>query len=151
MLVFQDTESPSTVGAITKGVETWLPKWQIDDYTGASFEWAMNEPFLRVPIVNLTITIGRYISLFISGTIAAIALQGNIPSWILPTHVGLCIGFAFAFVRIMKKPPKLEMAIGDLFEDNVAVMSNLEHINSVITDPTKTDSEGDTLYNIRDA
>jgi len=33
MLVFQDTDSQSTVGAVTKGVETWLPKWKMDDYT----------------------------------------------------------------------------------------------------------------------
>lgn len=33
MLVFQDTSSPSTVGAVTKGIETWLPKWTLDEYT----------------------------------------------------------------------------------------------------------------------
>lgn len=144
MLVFQDTESPSTVGSITKGLETWLPKWRIDDYTGASFEWAMNEPFIRVPIVNFTTTIGRYISLFISGTFAAIALQGKIPSWALPTHVGFCIGFAVTFVRIMKKPQRLAMPIGDLLDDSVAI-SNVEQVNSGMTDTRRTDSEGNSI------
>lgn len=122
MLVFQDTESPSSVGAVTKGIETWLPKWRMDDYTGVSFEWAMNEPFLRIPFLPVTVTIGRYISSFVLGTVAGILLIGKIPSWILPTHIGFCIGFAFAFVRIMKRPQGVAVDIDySLMNDTDAV------------------------------
>jgi GR25 family glycosyltransferase involved in LPS biosynthesis len=113
MLVFQDAESPSSVGAVTKGLETWLPKWRMDEYTGVSFEWAMNEPFFRIPFLHVTVTIGRYMTQLLLGTVAEIMLMGKIPRWILPTHVGLCIGFAFAFTRIMKRPQGAVVNVDD--------------------------------------
>jgi GR25 family glycosyltransferase involved in LPS biosynthesis len=107
MLVFQDTESPSTVGAVTRGLETYLPKWKMDEYTNASFEWAMNEPFLKIPFVNVILSIGRFVSLFLVGIMACVALSGKIPDWILPAHIGLSLGFAVTFARIMKRPVAL--------------------------------------------
>eukprot|EP00545_Synedropsis_sp_CCMP1620_P009539 CAMPEP_0119013464 /NCGR_PEP_ID=MMETSP1176-20130426/8463_1 /TAXON_ID=265551 /ORGANISM="Synedropsis recta cf, Strain CCMP1620" /LENGTH=384 /DNA_ID=CAMNT_0006966555 /DNA_START=20 /DNA_END=1174 /DNA_ORIENTATION=+ len=124
MLVFQDTESPSTVGAVTKGVETRLPKWKMDEYTGASFEWAMNEPFLKIPMLNVVLSIGRYISLFLVGVITAILLNGQIPGWVLPSHVVLSIGFAVTFARYMKRPQALA-AGEDLIEATTAVMADV--------------------------
>lgn len=120
MLVFQDTESPSTVGAVTKGLETYLPKWKMDEYTGASFEWAMNEPFLKLPYVNIILSIGRFISLFLGGVIAAVLLTGKIPDWVLPAHVVLTLGFAVTFARIMKRPVALAAPPGDLLESTAA-------------------------------
>lgn len=111
MLAFQDAESPSSLGAVTKGVETWLPKWKMDEYTEVRFDWAMNEPFLRIPFLNVTVTIGRYITSFALGVVAGILLMGKIPGWILPTHIGLGIGFAVAFTRIMKRPQGI--VVGD--------------------------------------
>jgi GR25 family glycosyltransferase involved in LPS biosynthesis len=135
MLVFQDTESPSTVGAVTTGIETWLPKWKMDDYTGASFEWAMNEPFLRVPILGITMSIGRYISLLSVGTIAGLLLRGKTPAWILPAHVGAFVGFAVAFVRIMKIPEGILDGGGELLEATAAVVNSqqMSHIIPVAT------------------
>jgi hypothetical protein len=132
MLVFQDMESTSTVGSITKGLETWLPKWRIDDYTGASFEWAMNEPFIRrtnCELYNYNWSIHQLVHqsdvLF-----AAIALQGKIPTWVLPTHVGFCIALQFHSSYTEWKKPQI---------------SNVEQVNSVMTDTRRTDSEGNSI------
>jgi hypothetical protein len=71
LLAFQD-DSPSTVGAITSDIETWIPSSiRLDNYTNMSLEWVWNEPILRIPIVNFIVTQGRYLMFGVIGTIVS--------------------------------------------------------------------------------
>lgn len=48
LLVFQDS-SPSTVGAIASGPETWIPSSiKMEDYTKMKLEWVWNEVSLEL-------------------------------------------------------------------------------------------------------
>ena len=106
MLVFQDSTTPSTLGGKTRGWETWIPRdIVVDDYTKMSLEWVFNEPFLRLPWLNIVITNGRYVVLGILGSIVgAFQLILNKRPWVLPVHLIAFVYFAFGFTRYMSRP-----------------------------------------------
>jgi GR25 family glycosyltransferase involved in LPS biosynthesis len=86
LLAFQD-DSPSTVGAITSGIETWIPSSiRLDNYTNMSLEWVWNEPILRIPIVKFIVTQGRYLLFGVIGIIVSSLLFESHP-WLLPAHL----------------------------------------------------------------
>ena len=102
MLAHQAMEAPSTIGAITGGLEAWLPKFKVDEYTGVTFEWAFNEPCIRVPGLGVVLTIGRCLSIGLVGVALGLALIQRLP-WVLPLHVAICSAM-FVFLRIMITP-----------------------------------------------
>jgi GR25 family glycosyltransferase involved in LPS biosynthesis len=103
LLVYQDS-SPSTVGAITSGPETWIPSSiKMDDYTKMSLEWVWNEAIIRIPWVNVIITQGRYMLMGILGTAIGIWQFGNHP-WILPAYVSVYLTFIVSFNRLINRP-----------------------------------------------
>jgi GR25 family glycosyltransferase involved in LPS biosynthesis len=92
MLVYQGMEAQSTIGAVTKGLETKLPRIVVDDYTGIRFEWVFNAPVLQLGPILLTM--GRSVIYILGGYIVAWLLRDRIP-WLLPLHSGI---FAILFV-----------------------------------------------------
>lgn len=102
MIAHQAFEAPSTIGAVTNGFETHLPNWVLDKYTGATFQWAFNEPVIRVPCADSILSVGRALSLGLVGLVAGVALRKQAP-WLLPAHLTAILAM-FVFVRIMVMP-----------------------------------------------
>jgi GR25 family glycosyltransferase involved in LPS biosynthesis len=103
LLVYQDS-SPSTVGAITSGIETWIPSSiKMDNYTQMSLEWVWNEPVIRIPVFDVVITQGRYLIYGILGSILGVHQLGKRP-WILPAHVAVYVTFMATFNRLISRP-----------------------------------------------
>lgn len=102
MLAHQAMATPSTIGAITTGIENWLPKFKIDEYTGVTFEWAFNEPCIRLPGCGIVLTIGRCLSLGMIGFALGIAFLEQAP-WLLPSHATICV-LLFCLLRSMVSP-----------------------------------------------
>jgi len=92
MLAHQNnTGSPSTIGAVTGGIETRLPKLVLDDYTGLVFEWIYNAPVLSLGPVLLTM--GRSVVFIVGGFLFAALVYDRYP-WIMVLHT---IVFAILF------------------------------------------------------
>lgn len=92
MLCHQNMGSVSTIGAITKGLETRLPKIVVDEYTGIVLEWIYNAPVLQLGPILLTM--GRSVTYILGGYLVAALLYEKHP-WILVAH---SIVFAILFV-----------------------------------------------------
>ena len=105
LLVYQDS-SPSTVGAITSGIETWIPSHiKMDDYTHMSLEWVWNEAVIRIPVINVLITQGRYLLIGIFGSLWGLFQWKNQHrSNFLSTFLSVYFGFIFAFNRLINRP-----------------------------------------------
>ncbi|CAJ1969674.1 unnamed protein product [Cylindrotheca closterium] len=103
LLVYQDS-SPSTVGAITSGPETWIPSSiQMDDYTKMRLEWVWNEAVIRIPAINLIITQGRYLLIGIFGSIFGAFRHKKAPKF-LPKFLSMYFIFIVSFNRIINRP-----------------------------------------------
>lgn len=103
LLVYQDS-SPSTVGAITSGPETWIPSSiQLDDYTGMRLEWVWNEAVIRIPGINIIITQGRYLLMGIFGTLFGVIRRKKAPRFI-PKFVSIYVIFIVGFNRLINRP-----------------------------------------------
>ena len=83
MLANQSMSVPSTIGAVTEGLETRLPKFVLDRYTGITFEWAFNAPVLRFG--SFVLTMGRSI-LYIFGIYILCLVFKSQLRWLLPLH-----------------------------------------------------------------
>ena len=106
LLVYQDT-SPSTVGAITSGIETYIPDSIImDDYTKMTLKWVWNEAVIRIPILDVIITQGRYLLFGITGSIIGLyqllKSNGN-PTFLLTFNI-CYFSFIFMFNRLINRP-----------------------------------------------
>ena len=99
-LARQAMQSPSTIGAVTKGVETRIPKFEIDKYTGITLEWSFNAPVLRFG--NFVLTIGRSILFIVGGFVVSIFLKRSIPC-LLPLHTAIFI-ILFILTKMTTKP-----------------------------------------------
>ena len=91
-LARQGMEAQSTIGAVTSGVETRLPRLILDEYTGVRFEWVFNAPVIRLGPILLTM--GRSVSYIVGGYILGILFQRQLP-WFLTVH---SIIFAILFI-----------------------------------------------------
>ena len=96
--------SPSTIGAVTKGVETRIPQMTIDKYTNITLEWALNEPLIIVPGLNALVPIGRSLIWAVGGIILGVALvaKGTL-TWFLLSHISL-IGLVLWLLRALHEP-----------------------------------------------
>ena len=92
MLAHQNMGSVSTIGAVTKGLETKLPSLVLDNYTGIVLEWVYNAPVLQLG--PFLLTMGRSVTYIMGGYIVAALLYDKHP-WILVVHT---IIFAILFV-----------------------------------------------------
>ena len=100
MLAHQSMDTPSTIGAVTSGIETWLPKIKLCKHTGITLEWVWNEPVLRLG--NIVMTYGRSFLFIIGGFGLSIALFQKLP-WLLPVQTSLFI-VLFTIMKRMTKP-----------------------------------------------
>lgn len=104
LLAYQDYSCVSTVGSITSGIETLIPKHiQMDDYTKMPLVWVWNEPVIRIPLLDVIITQGRYLIFGMVGTIFGL-LQWNARPWILPSHLAFYVTFMVTFNRLINRP-----------------------------------------------
>uniref|UniRef100_A0A7S1BYR8 Uncharacterized protein n=1 Tax=Corethron hystrix TaxID=216773 RepID=A0A7S1BYR8_9STRA len=104
LLAYQDSSCVSTVGSITSGLETLIPKnILMDDYTKMPLVWVWNEPVIRIPFFDVIVTQGRYLIFGIVGTVIGL-LQWNIRSWILPSHLAFYVLFMLTFNRLINRP-----------------------------------------------
>jgi GR25 family glycosyltransferase involved in LPS biosynthesis len=104
LLAYQDYSCISTVGSITSGIETMIPtKIKMDDYTKMPLVWVWNEPVIRIPLLNVVITQGRYLIFGIIGTLVGL-LQRNVRPWILPAHCAFYVTFMVTFNRLINRP-----------------------------------------------
>lgn len=99
MLAHQDMRSQSTIGAITRGVETRLPRIVVDEYTGIILEWVFNAPVVRLG--PFLLTMGRSVSYIVGGYIFGILFHDKIP-WFLKIHT-----FIFAILFVVTKATTL--------------------------------------------
>ena len=108
MLAYQGFEEPSTIGSITDGWEESLPNWVVDEYTHVTFKWAFNEPVIRIPGLNVLLSVGRALSSigigFIAGSILTVLGKAK---WFLPLHC-TSIAVVFIFLRLMNMPQPLK-------------------------------------------
>jgi GR25 family glycosyltransferase involved in LPS biosynthesis len=88
MLANQSMANPSTIGAVTSGLETFIPKLQIDEYTGITLEWSFNAPVLRFG--DFVLTMGRSIVEIGGGFLLAILCREQFP-WMLPLQTAMFI------------------------------------------------------------
>lgn len=104
LLAYQDMSSPSTIGAVTKGVETRIPQMTIDKYTNITLEWALNEPLIILPGFNALVTIGRSLIWAVGGIILGVALvvRGALTCFLL-NHISL-IGLVMWLLRALHEP-----------------------------------------------
>eukprot|EP00536_Pseudo-nitzschia_multiseries_P004115 jgi/Psemu1/9282/gm1.9282_g len=92
MLAHQNnTGSPSTIGAVTRGIETRLPKLVVDEYTGLVLEWIYNAPVLSLGPILLTM--GRSILYIVGGYLFAALVYDKWP-WLVVLHT---VVFAILF------------------------------------------------------
>ena len=103
MLAHQAMTAPSTIGAVTVGLETRLPSVRLDAYTGISFEWIFNAPVLRLG--SLVLTMGRSVLYVILGYIVAWLLWDIAPWW-LWIH-SACFAFLFVVTKLTTIPATL--------------------------------------------
>jgi len=92
MLAHQNMGSVSTIGAVTKGLETWLPNLVVDDYTRIVLQWVYNAPVLSFGPVLLTM--GRSVTYILGGYVVAALLYDKYP-WLIVVHTMM---FAILFV-----------------------------------------------------
>ncbi|VEU33701.1 unnamed protein product [Pseudo-nitzschia multistriata] len=84
MLAHQNnTGSPSTIGAVTGGIETRIPNLVVDPYTGLVLEWIYNAPVLSLGPVLLTM--GRSVLFVLGGYLASALLYNKCP-WLIVLH-----------------------------------------------------------------
>jgi len=84
MLAHQNnTGSPSTIGAVTRGIETRLPKLVVDKYTGLVLEWIYNAPVLSLGPILLTM--GRSVVYILGGYLVSALLYEKCP-WLIVLH-----------------------------------------------------------------
>lgn len=95
MLAHQNMGSVSTIGAVTKGLETRLPKLIIDDYTGIALEWVYNAPVLQLGPVLLTM--GRSVAYVLGGYLVAGLLYDRHP-WLVVGHT-MVFGILFVLTK----------------------------------------------------
>ena len=95
MLCHQNMGSVSTIGAITKGLETRLPKIVVDEYTGIVLEWIYNAPVLQLGPILLTM--GRSVTYILGGYLVAALLYEKHP-WILVAHT-IVFGILFVLTK----------------------------------------------------
>lgn len=112
MLVHQDMDSTSTVGGVTGGLEMLVPTCHVDDYTGTTLKWALNEPVLVIPGFGLVLTVGRALSSCFVGYVLAAVFWRQVP-WLLFAHTALTVT-VFFFIRIMNTP------VGRLQEESLS-------------------------------
>lgn len=103
MLAHQAMATPSTIGAVTRGIETKLPSVKLDNYTGITVEWAFNAPVFRLG--NVVFTMGRSVSFVILGYIIAGGLYSFCP-WLIWLH-SLCFLCMFVLTKLTTIPSKL--------------------------------------------
>jgi glycosyl transferase family 25 len=99
MLVHQDMTTGSTVGSATTGLETLLPNREIDSYTKISIAWSLNEAFIQLGPV--TISVGRYLTYTFAGLVVGILFRNALPVWFLPLHMSMAVGIALLIVRLL--------------------------------------------------
>ena len=100
MLAHQNAASPSTIGAVTEGLETRLPRLVIDDYTGIVFEWVFNAPVLSFgPFV---LTMGRSVTYILVGYLVAALLYDKCP-WLIAVH-SVIFGTMFVLTKATTLP-----------------------------------------------
>lgn len=101
MLAYQNnTGSPSTIGAVTSGLETRLPKLVVDEYTGLVFEWIFNAPVLSLGPILLTM--GRSITYILGGYLVAALLYDKCPCLMILHTVIFAILFALTKATTMR-------------------------------------------------
>jgi len=100
MLAHQSMETPSTIGAVTSGIETWIPKIKLCDYTGITLEWVWNEPVLRLG--SFVMTYGRAFLFIFGGFGLSFALLDKMP-WLLPLQTVLFV-VLLSITKIMTRP-----------------------------------------------
>lgn len=103
MLAHQAMATPSTIGAVTAGLETRLPAVKLDRYTGISLEWIYNAPVLRLG--TLLLTMGRSVSYVLWGYVLAWLLCESVP-WLLWLH-SACVAFLLVVTKLTTLPAKL--------------------------------------------
>merc|ERR1711957_305888 len=103
MLAYQDMSSVSTIGSAW-GIENLLPDTlMVDNYSGVSVKWALNEQLLRIG--NFILTIGRTLTVLVLGNILGIALHEKFP-WIIPMNSVVTALFGYFFVLCISQPEK---------------------------------------------
>lgn len=95
MLAHQNMGSVSTIGAITKGLETRLPKLVVDHYTGIVLEWVYNAPVLQLG--PLLLTMGRSVTYILGGYVVAALLYDKHP-WVMVVHT-IVFGILFVLTK----------------------------------------------------
>ena len=100
MLAYQAFDVPSTIGAVTSGIETRLPKLVLCKHTGITLEWVWNEPVLRVG--NLVMTYGRCFVFLLGGFGVSIALFHRYP-WVF-TIQSTVFMLLLGILKIMTRP-----------------------------------------------
>jgi len=102
VLARQDMNSASTIGVVPWGPETWLPdSIPVDNHSGVSLKWALNEPLIRIPGTKFVLTIGRGLLYAISGVFAGFSFRKQLP-WLLPVHSTICASIIL-LLRLMSK------------------------------------------------
>ena len=114
LIAHQDMKSQSTIGAVTRGIETRIPRAiKVDKYTNITLEWALNEPLIRIPGLDVLVTIGRSLVWTFGGVILGVVfLLSDIASWFLPVHL-VAVAFVFWLLRVLHEPVGIP--------DNVAI------------------------------
>ena len=95
MLAHQNMGSVSTIGAITEGLETKLPKMVVNDYTGIVLEWVYNAPVLRFG--PFLLTMGRSVTYILGGYLLAAVFFKEHP-WIMVVHT-IAFGILFCLTK----------------------------------------------------
>ena len=95
MLAHQNMGSVSTIGAITEGLETKLPKLVLDDYTGIVLEWVYNAPVLKLG--PFLLTMGRSVTYILGGYLVAALLYKKYP-WLMVIH-SIIFGILFVLTK----------------------------------------------------
>ena len=105
LIAYQDMDSPSTIGAVTRGLETKIPRSiKVDEYTNIALEWALNEPLILIPGFNVLITIGRSLAWAWGGMLLAVCLSlTNTAQWVLPIHLA-AVALVFWLLRVLHEP-----------------------------------------------
>jgi len=96
MLAHQNIRSVSTIGAITKGLETRRPKMIVDDYTGIVLDWVFNAPVLQLGFF-LLLTMGRAVTSLLGGYLVAALWYDKYP-WLVVVHTIQC-GIFFVLTK----------------------------------------------------
>ena len=105
LLVYQDT-SPSTVGAITSGIETLIPDSIVmDDYSKMTLKWVRNEAVIRIPVIDVIITQCRYLLFGLTGSLIGLyhTIKNSNP-WYLFTFNICYFSFIVLFNRLINSP-----------------------------------------------